>query len=112
MRQPSTNPTPCFAAARPCPATRSRFFDPLIVVEVVSPSSLSRDTGAKLVDYFRIPTLLHYVIVRTHDRTLVHHSRMDGGEIMTRIIRDGPIEFASLLVLDGIFPPDRPGAPD
>ena len=94
----------------PLPGDAVKIFDPLIVVEVVSPSSWSRDTGAKLVDYFRIPTLLHYVIVRTHDRTLIHHSRMDGGEIMTRIIRDGPIEFAGLLVLDGIFPPDRPGA--
>lgn len=28
--------------------------DPIIVVEVVSPSSQSIDTGAKLADYFRL----------------------------------------------------------
>jgi Uma2 family endonuclease len=88
----------------PLPDDAIKVTDPLIVVEVISPSSRSRDTGAKLADYFRIPSLRHYVIVRTHDRTLIHHSRIESGEIMTRIIHDGRIDFAGMLVLDEIFP--------
>ena len=43
--------------------------DPMIVVEVVSPSSQSLDSGAKLIDYFRVLSVRHqgYVIVRTKD---------------------------------------------
>lgn len=33
--------------------------DPLIIVEVGSPSSASRDTGSKLEAYFRLPSLRH-----------------------------------------------------
>ncbi len=79
--------------------------DPLIVIEVVSPSSQSRDTGAKLADYFRIPSMRHYVVVRTKDSTLIHHMRMQGEEILTRIIRDGRLDFGNGLILEDIFPP-------
>ena len=67
--------------------------DPVLVVEVVSPSSASIDTGAKLADYFRIPSVQHYLIVRTRDRTVIQHSRIAAGGILTRIVRDGPIRL-------------------
>src|SRR5262245_37247826 len=38
---------------------------PVIVVEVLSPKTSSRDVGAKLADYFRVPTIHHYLIART-----------------------------------------------
>ena len=78
--------------------------DPVIVVEVVSPSSRARDSGAKLADYFRIESLRHYLIVRTEDRTAIHHARDEHGHILTRIIHDGKVDFGTGLVLDGIFP--------
>ena len=37
--------------------------DPLIVVEVLSPSSQARDAGVKLADYARLPSLRHYLLV-------------------------------------------------
>lgn len=37
--------------------------NPVIVVEVTSPSSMARDYGEKLSEYIRIPTLQAYVIV-------------------------------------------------
>src|SRR3954452_13728797 len=43
--------------------------DPIIVVEVVSPSSRSVDVGAKLDDYFRLPSVRHYLIVKVKNRT-------------------------------------------
>jgi Uma2 family endonuclease len=78
--------------------------DPVIVVEVVSPSSKARDSGAKLADYFCIDSLRHYLIVRTEDRTAIHHARDADGQILTRIVHDGTVDFGTGLVLDGLFP--------
>jgi Uma2 family endonuclease len=37
--------------------------NPVIVVEVLSPSTRGIDTTVKLADYFRVSGLRHYVIV-------------------------------------------------
>jgi Uma2 family endonuclease len=67
--------------------------DPMIVVEVVSPSSSSRDAGTKLEGYFRLPSVRHYLIVTIRNRAVIHHQRDEAGGITTRIIRDGPIRL-------------------
>jgi Uma2 family endonuclease len=67
--------------------------DPLIVVEVVSPSSASRDSSSKLEGYFRVPSIRHYLIVTIRNRAVIHHQRDDAGAITTRIIRDGAIRL-------------------
>jgi Uma2 family endonuclease len=67
--------------------------DPLILVEVVSPSSRKRDTGSKLEDYFRLPSVRHYLIVKTENRAIIHHQRDEAGVITTRIIRDGALRL-------------------
>jgi Uma2 family endonuclease len=59
---------------------------PVIVVEVLSPSTATRDTGAKLADYFRLPSVRHYLIVRTDRPTVIHHRRGDGEVIATGIV--------------------------
>ena len=48
---------------------------PLIVVEVVSPSSERDDSDAKLVDYFSVASIQHYLIVFSEKRVVVHHQR-------------------------------------
>src|SRR5262249_19608498 len=63
---------------------------PLIVVEVVSPASERNDTGAKIIDYFSIPGIHHYLIISSEKRVVVHHRRNEG-EIATRIAHDGDI---------------------
>jgi Uma2 family endonuclease len=75
----------------PLPPDAIKLNDPIIVVEVLSPSSLARDTGAKLEDYFRLPSVQHYLILKTENRTIVHHQRAEDGIILTRIVREGPI---------------------
>jgi Uma2 family endonuclease len=75
----------------PLPPDAIKLHDPIVVVEVLSPSSLARDSGAKLADYFRLPSVRHYLIVRTEDRVLIHHARGADGAIATHIIRDGPL---------------------
>lgn len=79
----------------PLPDDAVKIFDPVIVVEVVSPSARARDTGAKLEDYFRLPSLHHYLIVKTENRAVIHHRRLDDGTgtIATRIVRAGEIEL-------------------
>ena len=73
----------------PLPGDTITLSDPLIVVEVVSPSSGARDTGAKLEDYFRLPSVRHYLIVRTDSRSVIHHERREDGAIVTRMLREG-----------------------
>ena len=67
--------------------------DPIIVVEVLSPSTRARDAGAKLADYFRLPSVRHYLIVRTEDRAIIHHARGEDGAIATSIVREGSIRL-------------------
>jgi Uma2 family endonuclease len=65
--------------------------NPIIVVEVLSPPTRSLDTGAKLADYFLVPSIQHYLIVRTNRRSVVHHQRRDDGGIETRLLTAGCI---------------------
>lgn len=65
---------------------------PVIVVEVVSKSTRSFDNGTKLVDYFRVPSIVHYLLVIT-DRPIVIHHRRDGERIDTRLISAGSIDL-------------------
>lgn len=67
--------------------------DPLIVVEVLSPSTAYRDVGDKLIDYFRIPSVRHYLIANVKTRVVVHHERDGGDAIATRIIHDGRLRL-------------------
>ena len=64
---------------------------PMIVVEVASPSSERVDTETKLVDYFSVASICHYLIILPEQRVVVHHRREDDGKIETRIVRDGDI---------------------
>ncbi|MEL6339833.1 MAG: Uma2 family endonuclease [Myxococcota bacterium] len=69
------------------------FSDPMIVVEVVSPSTRARDAGAKLADYFRLPSVRHYVLVRTDSHQAIHHVRGEDNVITTAIVNDGALRF-------------------
>jgi Uma2 family endonuclease len=75
----------------PLPADAIKLNDPVIIVEVLSPSARARDAGAKHKDYFRLPSLRHYLIVKTENRTIIHHARDANGIILTRIVREGPL---------------------
>jgi len=64
---------------------------PVIVVEVLSASTRSIDLSVKLADYFRLPTVMHYLIVDPERRRIVHHARGSDDVIATRIVTDGVI---------------------
>jgi Uma2 family endonuclease len=75
----------------PLPGDAIEVTDPIIVVEVVSPSSRGVDSGAKLASYFSLPSVRHYLIVDTDKRVVIHHRRDEEGRIGVRICRDGPL---------------------
>lgn len=66
--------------------------NPVVVVEVLSPSTRSVDNGGKLADYFRVPSIQHYLLVRTQRQEVIHHRRT-GDRIETRIIGEGDIHL-------------------
>ncbi|MGU3537440.1 Uma2 family endonuclease [Methylobacterium sp. A54F] len=65
--------------------------DPVVVVEVLSPGTRRIDTGRKLTGYFRVPSVMHYLIVDPARGTVVHHRRGDGDLIETRIAHAGTL---------------------
>jgi Uma2 family endonuclease len=66
--------------------------NPVIVVEVVSPATQSIDTGEKLADYFRVPSIQHYLIVRARRREIIHHRR-SGDAVVSDAVNVGVIKL-------------------
>jgi Uma2 family endonuclease len=67
--------------------------NPIIVFEVLSPSTQRIDVVRKLADYFRVPSLAHYLIVDPTRPSIIHHARGSGDTIITRIITEGVISL-------------------
>ena len=67
--------------------------NPVIVVEVLSPSTAADDHGVKLDGYFSLASVDHYLILDADRRVMIHHKRGQAGAIETRILRDGAVRF-------------------
>ena len=65
--------------------------EPLIVVEVVSPSSAKSDTHAKLDGYFRVPSLQHYLVVIAQGNRVVHYQRDEQGDPQANLLHGGQL---------------------
>jgi Uma2 family endonuclease len=63
---------------------------PMVIVEVISPSSRRLDTNAKLADYFRIASVRHYLVVDCIRRLVIHYSRQDD-RVSVAFIKEGAI---------------------
>lgn len=68
--------------------------NPVIAVEVVSPSSEERDVHAKLHDYFAITSVEHYLIIYDDRGYLVHHRRTGDGPLQTTFVSEGEIDLS------------------
>jgi len=75
----------------PLPGDAVELDDPVVVVEVVSPSSRGIDRGAKLAGYLALSSVRHYLIVDIDQRLVIHHHRDAEGRIEVRIVHDGPL---------------------
>ena len=67
--------------------------DPVIVAEVLSPGTRARDQTVKLVEYFAVPSVQHYLLVETRRRLIVHHRRGGADEIVTRFVPAGRLRL-------------------
>jgi Uma2 family endonuclease len=99
-------------AALPEPAFDSlEIPDPVIVVEVMSPSTARTDATTKLEGYFQVPSVQHYLIVDPEERTVTHHKRGRTGDIGIRIVRKGALALKPPGIqvrLADVFGPARP----
>ncbi len=66
--------------------------NPVVIVEVLSPSTQSIDAGGKLADYFRLASVQHYLLVRPLRREIIHHRRA-GDRIETMVVGEGYVEL-------------------
>src|SRR5271157_6457858 len=67
--------------------------NPVIVVEVLSPSTAADDHGIKLDGYFSLPSVEPYLILDPDRRVMFHHKRGQAGAIETRVLRDGLVRL-------------------
>ena len=78
---------------------------PVVIVEVLSPSTTGVDAGGKLADYFRLSSVRHYLLVRPTRREIIHHRRVDD-RIETNIVGEGFVELDPLgirLAIDEVY---------
>lgn len=78
---------------------------PMIVVEVLSPTTHGVDTSIKLTDYFRLSSVMHYLIVDLQHRLALHYRR-DGALIVLAVVDKGDLVLdppGLSIKLDDIF---------
>ena len=94
-------------APLPEPAPDSlKILNPILVVEVLSPSTALFDVTVKLKSYFEVDSIRHYLIVDPEGRTIVHHRRNDHGIIETKVVDAGDLTIdppGLTLSLDKLF---------
>jgi Uma2 family endonuclease len=64
---------------------------PVVIVEVLSPSTRAHDRAWKLREYFRLPSVHHYLIVWPDKQQIVHHRRGVDGQIEEHTFIGGEI---------------------
>jgi Uma2 family endonuclease len=68
--------------------------EPIVLVEVISPSSEFRDVHSKLVEYFSLPSVQHYIVV-DQAKGLVFHNRRDGkNKVQTQFMHSGVLDLS------------------
>jgi Uma2 family endonuclease len=67
--------------------------NPVVVIEVLSPSTAADDYGVKLDSYFSLSSVEHYLILDADRRVMIHHKRGQAEAIETRILRDGVVRL-------------------
>ncbi len=67
--------------------------NPVVVLEVLSPSTRAVDMRIKVRRYFELPSIQHYLILDPEDRSIIHHARGEGDMLLTRIVNEGELRF-------------------
>ncbi|EYF08431.1 Uma2 family endonuclease [Chondromyces apiculatus] len=88
------------------PADANTLVNPLVLVEVLSPSSEAYDRGDKFAHYRRIPSLHEYVLVSQSRRRVEFFRRTEDGRWIFDAAEQGSIDLASpgcSLSLDEVY---------
>jgi Uma2 family endonuclease len=67
--------------------------NPVIIVEVLSPSTSKYDMGDKLAGYFELPSVQHVIYIDPDRPLLIHHKRGTGDALETRILTSGRLQL-------------------
>ncbi|MET7245717.1 Uma2 family endonuclease [Methylobacterium sp. EM32] len=92
-----------------CGPRQNRTFvtDPLVVVEVLSPSTMDRDRGPKLAFYKTLPTLRHIVLVYQDQMRVEHYRREPEGWVCDVLTApDHALQFEAVafeIALDRVY---------
>ena len=65
---------------------------PSVLVEVLSPSTPGVDSSEKLLGYFQLPSVRHYLVVDPSKRAVIHHRRSGDG-VDTSLWREGKLRL-------------------
>jgi Uma2 family endonuclease len=87
--QTTYQPDSSVACGSPVPPNAIEIDNPVIVVEVLSPSTAAIDHGRKLSGYFSLISIQHYLILDPDRRVVIHHKRGYGDAIETRVLSEG-----------------------
>lgn len=80
--------------------------EPVLIVEVVSPSTARTDRGRKKRDYFATPSVRQYAIVEQEERLVDLYTRTESGWVNEVVADDGVLRLSSLgidIPLDAIY---------
>ena len=67
--------------------------DPVVIIEVLSPTTSHTDTSANLIGYFKLPSVYHYLIIDPDASAVAHHSRGANGIVSGRTITSGTMRL-------------------
>lgn len=68
--------------------------NPVIVVEVLSPSSVRRDLSDKVAGYFQVRSIVHYLVLDPEEREIIWHRRAPAGGIEPpAVLREGTLQL-------------------
>lgn len=68
--------------------------NPVLVVEVLSPSTAKRDLADKLAGYFKVPSIQHYLVLDPEEREIIWHRRAAGGALEAPLaVREGSLRL-------------------
>jgi Uma2 family endonuclease len=82
--------------------------NPVLVVEVLSPSSVKRDLADKLAGYSKVPSIEHYLVLDPEEHEVIWYCRAPGGGLQPPIpVSEGALELdppGIVLEWSDIFP--------
>jgi Uma2 family endonuclease len=88
-------PDAAIHCGNPIPRKSLSIPNPVVVVEVISPSSARVDTRVKREMYFRVPSIQHYLIVRADRCEATHYTRgEDDQAVLVATLSEGHLALS------------------